>query len=176
MVVFSSRWIGIVGAVVLLTACSTVDAVLWPSFVGEETSNVVLVDDSIDKPDDTDSVVLYEDETIVVEPVDSDLVLLARDPLVVIRFADDNVAYQDALYQAVNAALERKPDALFDLVAVAPVADSADEMTLNSKAAKRNAEDVLRSMTDMGLPADRMTLSSTTSGDAAVNQVRIYVR
>ncbi len=106
----------------------------------------------------------------------SEVALATREPLVVIRFADDDVAYQDALYQAVSAALERKPGALFDLVAVAPAAGSAGEVALNSSAVKRNAEDVLRSLSEMGLPADRLTLSAITAGDADVNQVRIYVR
>jgi hypothetical protein len=94
----------------------------------------------------------------------------------VIRFADDNVAYQDALYQAIGAALERKPDALFDLIALAPAAGSAGQVALNSNAVKRNAEDVLRSLSEMGLPAERLTLSAITSADAQVNEVRIYVR
>ena len=106
----------------------------------------------------------------------SEVALATREPLVVIRFADDDVAYQDALYQAVSAALERKPGALFDLVAVAPAAGSAGEVALNSSAVKRNAEDVLRTLSEMGLPADRLTLSAITAGDADVNQVRIYVR
>jgi hypothetical protein len=99
-----------------------------------------------------------------------------REPLVVIRFATDDVAYQDALYQAVSAAIERKPDAIFDLVAVAPAAGSAGEVALNSNKVKRNAEDVLRTLSEMGLPADRLTLSALTSPGAEVNEVRIYVR
>ena len=43
----------------------------------------------------------------------------ARRPLVVIRFDRANVPYEQALYTAVSRALERRPQALFDLVAVA---------------------------------------------------------
>ncbi len=39
-------------------------------------------------------------------------------PLVVIRFDKPDVAYEPALYQALSRALERRPDATFDLVAV----------------------------------------------------------
>jgi hypothetical protein len=35
---------------------------------------------------------------------------------------------------------------------------------------------VLRTLTNMGLPADRMTLSATSSEQAQVNEVHIYVR
>ncbi|MGH7000423.1 MAG: hypothetical protein ACREEA_02850 [Stellaceae bacterium] len=97
-------------------------------------------------------------------------------PLVVIRFDRPNVTYEEALYTAVSRALERKPSATFELVAVAPSAGTAAQVTVNSNASKHNAEDVMRSLTNMGLPADRVTLSATTSGDVNSNEVRIYVR
>lgn len=97
-------------------------------------------------------------------------------PLVVIRFDRPNVSYEEALYTAVSRALERKPSATFELVAVAPSAGTAAQVAVNSNASKHNAEDVMRSLTNMGLPADRVTLSATTSADIHSNEVRIYVR
>ncbi|HYL48914.1 MAG TPA: hypothetical protein VET84_06070 [Stellaceae bacterium] len=97
-------------------------------------------------------------------------------PLVVIRFDRPNVTYEEALYTAISRALERKPSATFELVAVAPSAGTAAQVAVNSNASKHNAEDVMRSLTNMGLPADRVTLSATTSGDVRSNEVRIYVR
>jgi len=99
-----------------------------------------------------------------------------RRPLVVIRFDRARVDYQQALYNAVSRALERRPDAAFDLVAVSPSRGNAAQVTLNSANAKRNAESVLRSLTDMGLPATRVQLSSTTSGQAQNTEVHVYVR
>jgi hypothetical protein len=109
-------------------------------------------------------------------PLFAEASVAGREALVVIRFVTDDVAYQDALYQAVSAALDRKPDALFDLVAVAPSAGTSGEVAINSSKVKRHAEDVLRSLSEMGLPADRLTLSAITSGDVEVNEVRLYVR
>jgi len=109
-------------------------------------------------------------------PMMSATSLAGREPLVVIRFVTDDVAYQDALYQAVSAALERKPDAVFDLVAVAPSTGTSGEVAINSSKVKRHAEDVLRTLGEMGLPADRLTLTAITSGDVEVNEVRLYVR
>jgi len=97
-------------------------------------------------------------------------------PLVVIRFDRPNVSYEEALYTAISRALERKPSATFELVAVAPTAGTAAQVAVNSNASKHNAEGVMRSLTNMGLPADRVTLSATTSADARSNEVRIYVR
>jgi hypothetical protein len=97
-------------------------------------------------------------------------------PLVVIRFDRPNVPYQRALYTAVSRALDRKPDATFQLVAVSPKSGTPARTALNKTAAKRNAEGVLRALADMGLPGHKISLSSTTSSEAENNEVRIFVR
>ncbi|MBT5658743.1 MAG: hypothetical protein HOJ02_01175, partial [Rhodospirillaceae bacterium] len=99
-----------------------------------------------------------------------------RRPLVVIRFDRDDVDYQQALYTAVSRTLERNPTAAFDLIAVTPAGGSPAQSALNSSAARRSAEKVLRALSDMGLPAERVTLSAMTSGDTQSNEVRIYMR
>ncbi len=48
-----------------------------------------------------------------------------KKPLVVIKFDKADVAYEPALYQALSRALERRPDATFDLVAVSPTEGNA---------------------------------------------------
>lgn len=95
-------------------------------------------------------------------------------PLVVIRFDRANVDYQSTLYSVINRALEREPNAAFDLVAVTP-SKSAGQAGATTQA-RRNAEGVLRSLTGMGLPASRINLSATSNGDAQSNEVQIYVR
>ncbi|NKB54733.1 MAG: hypothetical protein GKS00_00180 [Alphaproteobacteria bacterium] len=97
-------------------------------------------------------------------------------PLVVIRFDRPNIQFQQALYNAVSRALERKPNASFDLVAVSPKRGSPAQAALNSTQSKRNAESVLRTLADMGLPANRVKLSSRSSQDVESNEVQIYVR
>ncbi|MEX0922350.1 MAG: hypothetical protein WDZ84_06220 [Rhodovibrionaceae bacterium] len=97
-------------------------------------------------------------------------------PLVVIRFDRPDVNYEQALFNAVSQALERRPQAAFDLVAVAPGGGTTGEAALASNATQRNAEQVMRSLTNMGLPPDRISLSSTTNPSGNVNEVHIYVR
>lgn len=99
-----------------------------------------------------------------------------RRPLVVIRFDRPNVQYEQPLYSAVSRALERRPDAFFDVVAVSPQTVSNGRAALDTNAARRNAQGVLRALTDMGLPTSRVALSATTAADAQTNEVRIYVR
>jgi len=102
--------------------------------------------------------------------------LAERRPLVVIRFDRPDVSYDQALYTAVKSALDRRPGAVFELVAVTPNAGSPAQVALHSDAAKRNAQRVMRSLSDMGLPADRVSLSATTSTSVQSNEVQIYVR
>jgi hypothetical protein len=47
---------------------------------------------------------------------------------------------------------------------------------LATNASRRNAEGVLRSLTNMGLPADRVSLSATSSPSANVAEVHVYIR
>lgn len=110
------------------------------------------------------------------DTTEMDSSLAERRPLVVIRFDRDNVEFKQALYSAISAALERRPQSTFDLVAVAPNQGSPADVALAANTAKRHAQTVLQALTEMGLPNSRVTLSSTTSPGVQTNEVRIYVR
>ncbi len=99
-----------------------------------------------------------------------------RKPLVVIRFDQPDVEYEPALYKAVNAALERKPDVDFDVVAVAPATGDAAQAARAASESKQHADAVMRSLANMGLPASRITLSAITSATAATSEVHLYIR
>ncbi len=96
--------------------------------------------------------------------------------LVVIRFDRDDIAYQQPLYQAVSQALQRRPEAMFDLIAVSPGSGGPAQATIAANSARTHAEDVLRTLVAMGLPPERVTLSSATSPAAAGSEVHLYVR
>ncbi len=98
-----------------------------------------------------------------------------RAPLVVIRFDRADVPYQQALYTAVSRTLETRPNAMFDLVAVAPVAGGDARVALNAQRARQQAEGVMRSLIEMGLPPNRVALSAQTL-QTANNEVHLYVR
>jgi hypothetical protein len=99
-----------------------------------------------------------------------------RRPLVVIRFDRNDVVYQQALYNAVSRVLERRPDAAFDLVAVAPGQGDSGRQALNSTKARRHAETVMRSLMEMGLAPNRVALSGRTMAEARTTEVHLYVR
>jgi len=97
-------------------------------------------------------------------------------PLVVIRFDRPNVPYQEPLFTAVSEALNRRPGSVFDVVSIVPQQGTPAQVALNANQARRNAEQVVQSLSGMGLPSDRLSLSSTSSGDVDNNEVHIYVR
>ena len=97
-------------------------------------------------------------------------------PLVVIRFDRNKVPYQQALYHAVSRVLERRPAAVFDLVAVAPSSGGSARVALNSNKSRRHAEEVLRALIEMGLPPARVAVSAKTMASAKSNEVHVYLR
>ena len=100
----------------------------------------------------------------------------AGSPLVVIRFDHPGVDYQQILYAALNQALQSRPNAGFEVVAVSPTKGNAASVQIAQTTAKRYAQEVMRSMTDMGVPAARMGVASSTDPGAAGSEVRVFVR
>ncbi len=101
---------------------------------------------------------------------------VGRTPLVVIRFDKPNVPFQQALYNAVSKTLERRPQARFDLVAVAPSAGDAGRQAINANRAKRHRDSVYRSLIELGLPPARIAQSATSAATATTNEVHLYIR
>jgi hypothetical protein len=97
-------------------------------------------------------------------------------PLVVVKFDHPDVDYQQILYAALNQALQNRPGASFQVVAVSPTRGTAASVQIAQTTARRHAQDVMRSMTDMGVPASRLAVASTTDPGTAVSEVRVFVR
>ena len=97
-------------------------------------------------------------------------------PLVVIRFDDPDIDYEKTLFDAIGITVDKKPNAQFGLVAVAPIGKNEGETRINSSKVKKYAERVLRSLVSFGLPSKKVALSAKTSGDVVVPEVHIYVQ
>lgn len=97
-------------------------------------------------------------------------------PLVVVKFDHPGVDYQQILYAALNQALQNRPGASFQVVGVAPTRGNAASVQIAQTTARRHAQDVMRSMTDMGVPASRLAVASTTDPAATDSEVRVFVR
>ena len=97
-------------------------------------------------------------------------------PLVVIRFDDPSIDYEKTLYDAIGTTVDKKPNASFGLVAVAPIGKNEGETRINASKVKKYAERVLRSLVSFGLPSKKIALSAKTSGDVVVPEVHIFVQ
>jgi hypothetical protein len=97
-------------------------------------------------------------------------------PFVVIRFDNPEVEYEQQLYDAVSTALAQRPQVAFDLVGVAPAAGASEDAAGNGEAARASTDRVMQSLLDMGLPADRVSVSQIADPGIQGNEVRLYVR
>jgi hypothetical protein len=97
-------------------------------------------------------------------------------PLVVIKFDHANVEYQQILYAALSQALQTRPGSSFSVVAVSPTRGTVTAVQLAQTAAKRHAQEVMRSITDMGVPASRLQVASSTDPNATASEVRVFIR
>ncbi len=102
--------------------------------------------------------------------------MAAPRPLAKIKFDKNDVKYEEPVYLAVHEALQKYPNATFDLVAVHPEKGNPAQVAIESSRARRNAEKVLRTLTEMGLPVERINLSYAPSGEASSNEVHLYIR
>ncbi len=99
-----------------------------------------------------------------------------RRPLAKIRFDQANVNYEQPVYLAVKEAMQKYPDARFEIVAVHPTQGNAAQLAIESTKARRNAEAVMRSLGQMGMPLDRVDLMASQSPEAQSSEVHVYVR
>ena len=92
-------------------------------------------------------------------------------PLVVIRFGTTPPNFDSTVYAAARGALERRPNSVFDLVALSPGIGATDQAAVT-----RDSETVFRALVAMGLPVERLSLSATTIPSLSTHEVHIYVR
>lgn len=97
--------------------------------------------------------------------------LAGRRPLMVIRFNKKDVAYEQSLYKAVKAALDKRPSTDFEIVAVSPANAKSGEFE-----AAKNAEAVRSSLISMGLPESRIYSSKTQNASIQTTEVHLYLK
>jgi outer membrane protein OmpA-like peptidoglycan-associated protein len=90
---------------------------------------------------------------------------------VTIKFDRPSVTYREALGAALKQALVRRPDAAFDVVGVtASASQEAQDLV------KARAEDVSRTMMELGVAATKIGIDSSRERGVASDEVRIFVR
>lgn len=97
-------------------------------------------------------------------------------PLVKIKFDQPNVAYEQAVYMAVNEAQQKYPNSRLELIAVHPSQGNAAQVAIESTRSRRNAEMVLRSLSQMGVDVSKIDLRTQESAEAKSSEVHIFIR
>ncbi|MBR1777504.1 MAG: hypothetical protein IJ752_02820 [Alphaproteobacteria bacterium] len=100
-----------------------------------------------------------------------DAELSGRRPLMIIRFDKRKVDYEQSLYKAVKAALEKRPSTLFEIVAVSPANTRSGALE-----AAKNADAVRESLLSMGLPESRIYSSKSSSDSIKTTEVHLYLK
>ena len=103
--------------------------------------------------------------TVKIAPLNYDNAIL------VIKFDDTDFDYSAALFESISNALEQMPSASFEVVAVSPTggASFADK-------ARQRASDVFNKIVEMGVPSERLSLTSSNSTTAETEEVHIYLK
>jgi hypothetical protein len=93
-------------------------------------------------------------------------------PLVIIRFNQRHVQFEQALYNALSRALQAKPSVMFDIVSYTPMGASAR----GQQSAQQNLARVVNSMRQMGVPAERISVTHQPQSGIPTSEVHIFVR
>ena len=104
-------------------------------------------------------------DTVNIAPLNYDNAIL------VIKFDDTNFDYSTALFESISNALEQMPSANFEVVAVSPTGGASF-----SDKARQRASEVFGKIVEMGVPSERMSLTSSNSTTAQAEEVHIYLK
>ena len=99
---------------------------------------------------------------------------LSGNPIAVLKIEGESIKYNQGLYGAVSAALDRAPEATFTLVAVSSSAGNASEKAQRAADAREEAGKVVSSLISMGMPADRLSVTELALSEIEDTEVRVY--
>tara|TARA_B100001027_G_scaffold51708_1_gene34438 strand:+ start:105 stop:1259 length:1155 start_codon:yes stop_codon:yes gene_type:complete len=91
--------------------------------------------------------------------------------ILIIKFDDSSFDYSSALFESVSAALEQMPSAGFEVVAVSPTGGASF-----ADSARNKASEVFNKIIEMGVPSERISLTSSNSTTAQAEEVHIYLK
>ena len=163
------RWFAGLGLLGLLGACELMDQTVVPLLSGEQMAS-------------TDQTAVPAGTAEASTGSVGGAALVGRwPPLVLIRFDPSQADYERPLRSAVDGALARQPDVVFDLVAVEPAVAGSGQAALSTPALstpalRRDLAEVFQALVQAGVPAERIFLSATTQPTIEVREVHVYAR
>jgi hypothetical protein len=95
--------------------------------------------------------------------------------LITINFEKPNPVYEAQLREAVDQALARKPNVIFDVVTVVPETGTPEQQVEAAVSIRADARDVARIITDQGASPDQVHMLARAEAKAIGRQVQVYV-
>jgi hypothetical protein len=96
--------------------------------------------------------------------------------LVTLRFNQPRVHFEKQLYTAISKALEVKPDVTFEVVSLAPTSADAKRDAAWQSVAGHNTRAVIAAMQQMGVPAERISVTGQAASGIAFDETHVYAR
>ena len=98
---------------------------------------------------------------------------VSPNPIAIFRIEEqDN--YEQNLFGAISATLDKAPKSKFTLVAVSSSAGNPSEQAERAANARNDVSKLISSLISMGMPVDRISVSSLSVADVENTEVRLY--
>ena len=103
----------------------------------------------------------------------SESISVSPNPIAVFRIDEQN-NYEQNLFGAISATLDKAPQSKFTLVAVSSSAGNPSEQAERAANARNDVSRLISSLISMGMPVDRISVSSLSVANVENTEVRLY--
>ena len=103
----------------------------------------------------------------------SESISVSPNPIAIFRINEQN-NYEQNLFGAISATLDKAPKSNFTLVAVSSSAGNPSEQAERAANARNDVSKLISSLISMGMPADRISVSSLSAANVENTEVRLY--
>ena len=98
---------------------------------------------------------------------------VSPNPIAIFRI-NEQENYEQNLFGAISATLDKAPKSKFTLVAVSSSAGNSSEQAQRAANARDNISKVISSLVSMGMPVDRISVSSLSAASVENTEIRLY--
>jgi hypothetical protein len=103
----------------------------------------------------------------------SESINVSPNPIAIFRIDEQN-NYEQNLFGAISATLDKAPKSRFTLVAVSSSAGNPSEQAERAVNARNDVSKLINSLISMGMPADRISVSSLSVANVENTEIRLY--
>ena len=103
----------------------------------------------------------------------SDNINISPNPIAIFRI-NEQENYEQNLFGAISATLDKAPKSRFTLVAVSSSAGNPSEQAERAANAREDVSKLISSLVSMGMPVDRISVSSLSVANVENTEIRLY--